>query len=51
MMSADEDGNNFELANDGSNFGAIQMSDVRVYNEVKDARYILDDYLRTRGAY
>uniref|UniRef100_A0A6M3KHB3 Putative lectin/glucanase superfamily protein n=2 Tax=viral metagenome TaxID=1070528 RepID=A0A6M3KHB3_9ZZZZ len=49
VLNADVDANNFEIGNDGANYGAFDMRDLRVFNEVKSADWAALAYRTARG--
>lgn len=49
VLSAAIDANNFEIATDGTNFGNIQVADVRIYSGVLTQLQVVDLYERIRN--
>ena len=46
-----DDANNFELGNDGTNYGDIKLKDVRVYDRAWSASEAKSEYNRTKKFY
>lgn len=51
VLNADVDANNFEIGTDGSNFGQIDVDDMKAYDDAKTADFGREYYLRTRKFY